>query len=70
MYLLLAGNDTVPISMWRGECMRFMECRLAKLCFCSISELQKTINTDSDRWKVFAYSMLKKQIYEYVQRIL
>jgi len=29
MYLLLAGNDTVPISLWRGGSMRSTdECRL------------------------------------------
>jgi len=28
MYLLIAGNDTVPISVWRGEGMHSTECRL------------------------------------------
>jgi len=26
--LMLAGNDTVPISVWRGGGMRSTECRL------------------------------------------
>jgi len=28
MYLLLANNDTVPISAWRGGGMHYCECRL------------------------------------------
>jgi len=27
-YLLVAGNDTVPISVWRREGMRCTKCRL------------------------------------------
>ena len=29
--LLFTGNDTVPISVWRGESMRFIECHSFKL---------------------------------------
>jgi len=44
MHLLLAGNDTVPILMWRGGGMRSSECRLVVILsviirphICSIS---------------------------------
>jgi len=30
-HLLVAGNDTVPISIWRGGGVRFVECSLDKL---------------------------------------
>jgi len=30
MYRLLVGNDTVPISVWRGGGMRPDECRLVR----------------------------------------
>jgi len=35
LYLLLAGNGTVPISTWRGLDMRSKECRqVSVLLFC------------------------------------
>jgi len=34
-HLLLAGNDTVPISVWRGEGMRSTECCLVTYYYCS-----------------------------------
>jgi len=37
MKLLLAGNDTVPISVWRDRGMRSTKCRLAFLKFLKLS---------------------------------
>ena len=34
-HLLLAGNDTVPISTWRGESVHTVECRIVDGCFAS-----------------------------------
>jgi len=33
MHLLLAGYETVPISMWLGGCVHSVDCRLDKSAF-------------------------------------
>ena len=35
-HLLLAGNDTVPISLWRGGGMHSTECLLAIITFAAV----------------------------------
>jgi len=43
MYLLLAGNDTLPISVWRGGGMRSAECRSLSILRLSTAYLEQNI---------------------------